>query len=86
MSKKFLPDVIPKIGSRGIVLWVANYPNRWESLKEQNFFSCSFEVPVPNAMEGLTTYLVRYWVWIPKMDAKFSKLISNLFRVTSKSI
>ena len=38
MAKKSLPDVIRKIGARGIVLWVVNYPNRWESLKGQNFF------------------------------------------------
>jgi len=38
MAKKFLPDVIAKIGAWEIDLWVANYPNRWESLKELNFF------------------------------------------------
>jgi len=30
--------MIRKIGARGIVLWVAYYPNRWKSLKGQNFF------------------------------------------------
>jgi len=38
MAKKSLPDVIRKIGARGIVLWVVNYTNRWESLRGQNFF------------------------------------------------
>ena len=47
MVKKSLPDVMKKIGAWGIVLWVANYQNRWESLKGQNlfcnkvFFECS---------------------------------------------
>ena len=39
--KKSLPDVIRKIDAWGIVLLVANYPNRWESLKGQNFSFCN---------------------------------------------
>jgi len=34
MAKKSRPDVIRKISAWGIVLWVVNYPNRWNRSKD----------------------------------------------------
>ena len=47
MAKKSLPDVIRKIGTWGIVLWVATYTNRWESYRI--FFFLELSVIFTNA-------------------------------------
>jgi len=72
MAKISLPDVIQKIGGREIVLWVANGPNRWESLKEQIFISLLLHSVMKGQKERQTSVinLVRtFW----KKMTKFRK-------------